>query len=83
VMKVGQRVRWYTYTLGTEVDLHTPHWHGNTVTTNGMRSDMIQLLPGMMMVSDMVPDDPGTWLFHCHVNDHIAAGMLSRYRVVS
>jgi hephaestin len=48
-----------------------------------MRSDMIQLLPGMMMVSDMVPDDPGTWLFHCHVNDHIAAGMLSRYRVVS
>ncbi len=82
VMKVGQRVRWYTYTLGTEVDLHTPHWHGNTVTTNGMRSDMIQLLPGMMTVSDMVPDDPGTWLFHCHVNDHIAAGMLSRYRVV-
>jgi manganese oxidase len=83
VMKVGQRVRWYTYTLGTEVDLHTPHWHGNTVTTNGMRSDMIQLLPGMMMVSDMVPDDPGTWLFHCHVNDHIAAGMLARYKVVS
>jgi manganese oxidase len=82
VMHVGQHVRWYTYTLGTEVDLHTPHWHGNTVTTNGMRSDMIQLLPGMMMVSDMVPDDPGTWLFHCHVNDHIAAGMLSRYRVV-
>jgi hephaestin len=80
-MKVGQRVRWYTYTLGTEVDLHTPHWHGNTVTTNGMRSDMIQLLPGMMMVSDMVPDDPGTWLFHCHVNDHIAAGMLTRYKV--
>ena len=58
-MKVGQHVRWYTYTLGTEVDLHTPHWHGNTVTTNGMRSDMIQLLPGMMTVSDMVPDDPG------------------------
>jgi hypothetical protein len=81
-MRVGQRVRWYTYTLGTEVDLHTPHWHGNTVTTNGMRSDMIQLLPGMMTVSDMVPDDPGTWLFHCHVNDHIAAGMLGRYRVV-
>jgi FtsP/CotA-like multicopper oxidase with cupredoxin domain len=80
-MRKGQRVRWYTFTLGTEVDLHTPHWHGNTVTTNGMRSDMIQLMPGMMMVSDMVPDDPGTWLFHCHVNDHISAGMLMRYRV--
>jgi hephaestin len=82
-MRKGQRVRWYTFTLGTEVDLHTPHWHGNTVTTNGMRSDMIQLLPGMMMVSDMVPDDVGTWLLHCHVNDHIVAGMQTRYRVTA
>jgi hephaestin len=82
-MVKGQRVRWYTFTLGTEVDLHTPHWHGNTVTTNGMRSDMIQLLPGMMMVSDMVPDDVGTWLLHCHVNDHIVAGMQTRYRVTA
>src|SRR4051794_881674 len=37
-MKKGQRVRWYVFTLGTEVDLHSPHWHGNTVVTNGMRS---------------------------------------------
>jgi FtsP/CotA-like multicopper oxidase with cupredoxin domain len=29
-----------------------------------------------------VPDDAGIWLFHCHVNDHISAGMLSRYQVV-
>jgi FtsP/CotA-like multicopper oxidase with cupredoxin domain len=82
-MTKGQRVRWYTFTLGTEVDLHTPHWHGNTETTNGMRSDMIQLMPGMMTVSDMVPDDAGTWLFHCHVNDHIVAGMQMRYRVTT
>jgi hephaestin len=82
-MKKGQRVRWYVFTLGTEVDLHSPHWHGNTVTTNGMRSDMVQLLPGMMMVSDMVPDDIGTWLLHCHVNDHILAGMQMRYRVTA
>ena len=82
-MRKGQRVRWYTFSLGTEVDLHTPHWHGNTETTNGMRSDMIQLMPGMMTVSDMVPDNVGTWLFHCHVNDHILAGMLTRYRVTT
>lgn len=81
VVHTGQRVRWYTFTLGTEVDLHTPHWHGNTVTTNGMRSDMIQLMPGMMMVSDMVPDDPGTWLYHCHVEDHMATGMIGTFRV--
>jgi hephaestin len=82
VMRKGQRVRWYVFSLGTEVDLHTPHWHGNTVTINGgMRTDMVQIMPGMMMSADMVPDDVGTWLFHCHVNDHIVAGMQMRYRV--
>jgi hephaestin len=30
----------------------------------------------------MKPDDPGTWLYHCHVNDHILAGMLTRYQVL-
>lgn len=80
-LQKGQHVRWYIFTLGTEVDLHTPHWHGNTVTAMGMRTDMAHLLPGDMMVSDMTPDNAGTWLFHCHVNDHIAAGMITRYKI--
>jgi len=78
----GQRVRWYVLSLGNEVDLHTPHWHGNTVTIQGMRTDVTALLPGSMVAADMRPDDVGTWLFHCHVNDHILAGMQARYRVV-
>jgi len=78
----GDRVRWYVMGMGTETDLHTPHWHGNTVVVGGMRMDVVDLLPASMVVADMVPDDPGTWLLHCHVNDHIAAGMLTRYRVV-
>ena len=77
----GKRVRWYVMSLGTEVDLHTPHWHGNTVTVNGMRTDTVNLLPASMVVADMTPDDPGTWLFHCHVTDHIAAGMQALFRV--
>jgi len=82
-LRKGQHVRWYVMAMGTEVDLHTPHWHGNDVTVNGMRMDVIDLLPASMVTADMVPDDPGTWLFHCHVNDHIAAGMMTRYRVVT
>jgi hephaestin len=35
-----------------------------------------------MITADMVPDDPGIWLFHCHVNDHITAGMITRYQVL-
>jgi manganese oxidase len=77
----GERVRWYVMAMGTEVDLHTPHWHGNTVTVGGMRMDVTSLLPAGMIVADMVPDNPGTWLFHCHVNDHLTAGMITRYRV--
>ncbi len=80
-MKKGERVRWYLLGMGTEVDLHTPHWHGATVLFNGMRTDVVELLPASMKVADMVPDNPGTWLYHCHVNDHIAAGMLARFRV--
>jgi manganese oxidase len=38
-LKKGERVRWYVMSMGTEVDLHTPHWHGNTVLVNGMRMD--------------------------------------------
>jgi hephaestin len=81
-VRKGERVRWYVMSMGTEVDLHTPHWHGNTVTVNGMRMDTVSLLPASMVVADMVPDDPGIWLFHCHVNDHILAGMLTRYQVL-
>jgi hephaestin len=82
-LRRGERVRWYVMSMGTEVDLHTPHWHGNDVLVAGMRMDVVSLLPASMVVADMVPDDPGTWLFHCHVNDHLTAGMISRYRVVS
>ena len=80
-MNKGEHVRFYLMGMGTEVDLHTPHWHGNTVTVMGMRTDVAELLPASMKTADMVPDAVGTWLFHCHVNDHIAAGMLARYVV--
>jgi FtsP/CotA-like multicopper oxidase with cupredoxin domain len=81
-MKRGERVRWYVMGMGTEVDLHSPHWHGNVITTSmGMRTDTVPLEPGTMVQGDMDPDDQGVWLFHCHVNDHIVAGMQARYRV--
>jgi FtsP/CotA-like multicopper oxidase with cupredoxin domain len=81
-MTVGEHVRFYMMGMGTEVDLHTPHFHGNTVVAMGMRTDVVNLLPASMVVADMTPDNPGTWLFHCHVNDHITAGMITRYRVL-
>lgn len=81
-MTAGERVRWYLLALGTETDLHTPHWHGNTALVAGLRLDTASLLPATTVVADMTPDNPGVWMFHCHVNDHIAAGMTARYEVM-
>lgn len=80
-MKKGERVRWYVMGMGTEVDIHTPHWHGQTVLINGMRTDVVSVFPATMLVADMVPDNPGTWLYHCHVNDHLDAGMIGLFTV--
>jgi FtsP/CotA-like multicopper oxidase with cupredoxin domain len=82
-MKIGEHVRWYLFALGNEVDLNTPHWHGNTALVGGHREDTVSLLPATTIVADMVPDDPGIWMFHCHVNDHISAGMTARYEVTA
>ncbi len=82
-MKMGERVRWYVFSLGTETDLHTPHWHGNTVLVRGHREDVVELMPATTVVADMVPMNPGIWMYHCHVNDHIAAGMMGRYQVLA
>jgi Multicopper oxidase len=39
------------------------------------------LLPMTMLIADMVPDSPGTWLFHCHLNAHLEGGMVTRFTV--
>ena len=80
-MKLGEKVRWYLVALGDDSDLHTPHWHGNTVLHEGHRTDVIELLPASMKVADMRADNPGIWLYHCHVNVHVKAGMAARYQI--
>ncbi|HMI58682.1 MAG TPA: multicopper oxidase domain-containing protein, partial [Gemmatimonadaceae bacterium] len=81
-LKRGQHVRWYVMSSTNDFDFHSPHWHGNTVTIAGMRTDVTFLGPMAMVIADMYPDDVGTWLFHCHVSFHNEAGMAVRYRVV-
>ena len=79
-MSVGERVRWYAMS-STNFEIHAPHWHGNTVEIQKMRTDVAALLPMGMLVAEMVPDNPGLWLFHCHVGIHLEAGMQSLYTV--
>lgn len=81
-MRKGEHVRWYLMASTNDFDFHAPHWHGNTVTLNGMRTDVAQLAMMQMSIADMVPDNVGTWLFHCHVSFHNEEGMAVRYRVM-
>ncbi len=80
-MKKGERVRWYLLSLGEGVNFHTPHWHGNVVMDHGKRTDVVTLMPAQMLTVDMVPDDPGIWLYHCHIDEHMDAGMVALYKV--
>ena len=82
-MSENDRVRWYVGALGSEVDLHSAHWHGMVVTDRGgHREDVPQLLPGVFRGFEMTePDSPGKWIYHCHVEDHVAAGMTTTFTV--
>ncbi|MDB6119251.1 MAG: Multicopper oxidase type 2 [Verrucomicrobiaceae bacterium] len=81
-MNEGERVRWYLLALGSERDFHTAHWHGMRVIEEGRRrTDVVELLPASMKVADMVADNPGSWLLHCHVAEHMQEGMFARYNV--
>jgi len=82
-MKLGERVRWYLLGMGNEIDLHSPHWHGETVNYQGQHTDVVELLPGSMKTVDMIADNPGTWMFHCHVEDHMENGMMAVFTIAA
>jgi hypothetical protein len=75
--------RWYLLGMGNEIDLHSPHWHGETVNYQGQHTDVVELLPGSMKTVDMIADNPGTWMFHCHVEDHMENGMMAVFTIAA
>ena len=50
-------------------------------TQSGTNTDVAHLGPAMATQIDYVEDNPGRWLYHCHVVDHIANGMIGWYEV--
>jgi hypothetical protein len=36
-----------------------------------------------MKVADMIADDPGRWLYHCHVAEHMQEGMFTRMEILA
>ena len=78
--RLRDRVRWRVISVGSE--FHTFHVHGHRwVGADGVLTDNIALGPGMYSTFDWLEDNPGDWLYHCHVPDHMEGGMMGLYSV--
>uniref|UniRef100_A0A670JYB4 ferroxidase n=1 Tax=Podarcis muralis TaxID=64176 RepID=A0A670JYB4_PODMU len=83
-MYEGDWVNWYLLGMGQEIDIHTVHFHAETFLYRSgktYRADVADLFPGTFEVVEMLVGNPGTWLLHCHVADHIHAGMETLFTV--
>ena len=70
---------------------HPIHIHGHTwlvlssskkKTLTGYHTDTVLIKPRERMDLAFVADNPGQWMYHCHIIDHMMTGMMS-YVVVS
>ena len=78
--RVGQRVQWDVMAIGSEH--HTFHVHGHRWrTAGGVSRDTQTVGPAESFKVTWREEDPGTWLYHCHVESHMMAGMIGIYRV--
>jgi FtsP/CotA-like multicopper oxidase with cupredoxin domain len=69
---------------------HPMHLHGHAfrvLSRNGQPTryrewqDTVLLAPRERVEIAFVADNPGDWMFHCHILEHQAAGMMSTIRV--
>ena len=69
---------------------HPMHLHGHSfrvINRNGKPNalrewrDTILMPPRESAEVAFVADNPGDWMFHCHVTDHQEAGMMSVIRI--
>uniref|UniRef100_A0A8C5STZ0 ferroxidase n=1 Tax=Laticauda laticaudata TaxID=8630 RepID=A0A8C5STZ0_LATLA len=78
----GDWVNWYLLGMGQEIDVHTVHFHAETFIYRSYRADVVDLFPGTFEMVEMQVGNPGTWLLHCHVADHIHAGMETLFTIL-
>lgn len=77
--RVGDRVQWDVMAMGSEH--HTFHVHGHRWRTRDGPRDTQTVGPAESFRIRWREEDPGTWLYHCHVESHMMAGMIGIYVV--
>ena len=80
VLQMDNRTAWH----------HPMHLHGHSfrvITRNGQPTrhrewqDPVLMAPEERVEIAFVADNPGDWMFHCHILEHQAAGMMGIIRV--
>ena len=80
ILAIDNKTAWY----------HPIHLHGHSfrvITRNGRRTkyqewrDTVLMPPRQRAEIAFVADNPGDWMFHCHILDHQEGGMMSVIRV--
>jgi FtsP/CotA-like multicopper oxidase with cupredoxin domain len=77
--RVGDLVQWDVLALGDEQ--HTFHVHGHRWLEHGVPLDVKTIGPAESFRIRWREDRSGTWYYHCHVEAHMADGMIGLYRV--
>ena len=77
--RTGDLVQWDVMAMGSEH--HTFHVHGHRWLDGHVPRDTQTVGPAESFRVRWRERDPGTWLYHCHVEDHMARGMIGTYRV--
>ncbi|XP_076837341.1 hephaestin-like protein 1a [Brachyhypopomus gauderio] len=85
IMQEGDHTEWYLIGLGNEMDMHTVHFHAQSFiykVDHAHRADVYDLFPGTFQTIELLAGNPGIWLLHCHVTDHIHAGMETTFTIL-
>jgi FtsP/CotA-like multicopper oxidase with cupredoxin domain len=78
--RVGQEVAWHV--IGGDGNFHTFHVHGHRWRdADGVPVDNPSFGPNESVSARWREDNPGRWLYHCHVFQHQDAGMAGWYLV--
>jgi FtsP/CotA-like multicopper oxidase with cupredoxin domain len=78
--RVGDTVQWDVLALGDET--HVFHVHGHRWRDpDGTSIDSKTISPSEAFSFRIKEDRPGTWLYHCHIEQHMMRGMIGIYRV--
>lgn len=70
-MCAEDRVRWYLFGMGNEVDVHAAFFHGQVLTNKNYRIDTVNLFPATLFEAFMVAQNPGEWLLSCQNLNHL------------